>query len=116
MGQSAEWLTRRQRGRRWINPERVEAQLAVAATAMLSLVAFRFSIAQLVPPLSYFRRLDLFTMGATALVFFALVEVGATSFLQQQGNSQLALRVDAAARFVFPVGLVVLLWVAFWTG
>ena len=44
----------------WINPERVEAQLAVAATSMLSLVAFRFAVAQLVPPLSYFTRLDLF--------------------------------------------------------
>jgi len=100
----------------WINPERVEAQLAVAATSMLSLVAFRFSVAQLVPPLSYFTRLDLFTMGATALVFLALVEVGATSFLQQQGKNQLALRIDTVARFVFPLGLLVLLWVAFWMG
>lgn len=100
----------------WINPEKTEAQLAVAATSMLSLVAFRFSIAQLVPPLSYFTRLDLFTMGATALVFLALVEVGTTSFLQQQGNNRLATRIDQVARFTFPVGLVVLVWLAFWAG
>ena len=93
----------------WIDPEHVEAQLAVAATSMLSLVAFRFAVAQLVPPLSYFTRLDVFTIGAT----LALAEVGTTSFLQQQGSHDVAVRLDTHARWVFPLLLSVLLFVAF---
>ncbi len=100
----------------WINPERVEAQLAVAATSMLSLVAFRFAVAQLVPPLSYFTRLDVFMTGSTLLVFFALVEVAGTSYMQQGGKHDLALRVDVGARLAFPAALAVLLWIAFWMG
>ncbi len=100
----------------WINPERVEAQLAVAATSMLSLVAFRLAVAQLVPPLSYFTRLDVFMMGATLLVFFALVEVAGTSYMQQVDRHDLAMRVDVGARVVFPAALGVLLWIAFGMG
>ena len=98
----------------WIDPEHVEAQLAVAATSMLSLVAFRLAVAQLVPPLSYFTRLDVFTIGATTLVFLALLEVGTTSFLQQQGSHDVAVRLDTHARWVLPLLLLVLLSVAFW--
>ncbi len=97
----------------WIDPEHVEAQLAVAATSMLSLVAFRLAVAQLVPPLSYFTRLDVFTIGATTLVFLALVEVGTTSFLQQKGSHDVAVRMDTHARWVLPLLLSVLLFVAF---
>jgi len=97
----------------WIDPERVEAQLAVAATSMLSLVAFRFAVAQLVPPLTYFTRLDMFTIGATTLVFAALIEVTASSYLEHRGQHRNAVRLDRFARAAFPVALLVLLWVAF---
>jgi len=97
----------------WINPQHVEAQLAVAATSMLSLVAFRFAVAQLVPPLTYFTRLDLFTIGSTVLVFAALVEVAATSYLEHSGRHKLAVTLDVWSRGLFPVALALLLWVAF---
>ncbi len=100
----------------WINPERVEAQLAVAATSMLSLVAFRFAVAQLVPPLTYFTRLDLFTIGSTVLVFAALIEVSATSYLQNAGRHKLAVTLDVWSRGVFPAALALLLWIAFVSG
>lgn len=98
----------------WIDPEHVEAQLAVAATSMLSLVAFRLAVAQLVPPLSYFTRLDVFTIGATTLVFLALLEVGTTSFMQQKGSHDGAVRLDTHARWAFPLLLSALVFVAFW--
>lgn len=97
----------------WINPQRVEAQLAVAATSMLSLVAFRFAVAQLVPPLTYLTRLDLFTIGSTTLVFLALIEVSTTSYLEHDGRHKLAVRFDVWSRWAFPAGLALLLWVAF---
>lgn len=97
----------------WINPERVEAQLAVAATSMLSLVAFRFAVAQLVPPLTYLTRLDLFTIGCTALVFLALIEVSASSYLEHNSRHKMAVRLDVWSRWVFPVTMVLLLWIAF---
>lgn len=100
----------------WINPERVEAQLAVAATSMLSLVAFRFAVAQLVPPLTYFTRLDLFTIGSTVLVFAALIEVSATSYLEHAGRHKLAVTLDVWSRGVFPAALALLLWIAFVSG
>ncbi len=97
----------------WINPQHIEAQLAVAATSMLSLVAFRFALAQLVPPLTYFTRLDLFTIGSTTLVFLALIEVGATSYLENADRHKLAMTLDVWSRSIFPASLIVLLWVAF---
>ncbi len=86
----------------WIKPENAGAQIGLATSSMLTLIAFRFILGNLLPRVSYLTELDYFTLGSTILVFLALVEVVLTSGLAQAGKGETALRIDRSARFVFP--------------
>jgi len=45
----------------------------VGATAVLTLIAYRFTLDSLIPRVSYLTRLDIFILGATVLVLLARV-------------------------------------------
>ncbi len=87
----------------WIDPARIEAQVAVGATAMLTMITYRFTIASLVPPVSYQTRLDKFTVLSTAIILLALIESIATSRLAGFGRERIAQRMDRHSRWAFPV-------------
>jgi len=87
----------------WVNPVHLGAQLSLAATSMLSLIAHRFNLGSILPPVSYFIRMDAFLTAASVLVFLALVEAVWTSVAADRGNTALAGRIDAAARWGFPM-------------
>ena len=87
----------------WVNPAHLGAQLGLAATSMLSLIAYRFSLGNVLPPVSYFTRMDAFLTAASVLVFLALVEAVGTSTIADRGNPSLADRIDATARWSFPM-------------
>jgi len=95
----------------WINPENAGAQIGLATSSMLTLIAYRFILGNLLPRVSYLTELDYFTLGATILVFLALVEVVLTSGLAQAGKHETARRIDVGARLMFP-GLLALLALA----
>lgn len=97
----------------WIDPTAAPAQIGVAATSILALIAYQFVLGDLVPRLSYLTRQDRFLVGSTVLVFAALVEVIATSTLASQGNLPLAKRVDRWSRIVFPAVFLLLVVLAF---
>jgi len=86
----------------WISPENAGSQIGIATSAILTLIAYRFVLANLLPRVPYLTMLDYFTLGATVLVFLALVEVVITSGLSHKGKGEQALRVDRWARLVFP--------------
>jgi len=95
----------------WINPGQTGAQLGLAGSSILSLIAYRFVLANLIPPLPYMTRMDYFTLGSTLLVFFALVEVIVTSTLARKDLLRVAVAVDRTARIAFPGALaVVFVW------
>jgi hypothetical protein len=96
----------------WINPAQFGPQIGMSATSMLTLIAFQFAMAGILPRLSYFTALDAFITASTGLVFLALVEALTTSYLVSVERKELALRFDRVCRWVFPltfVGLV--LWI-----
>ncbi len=99
----------------WINPENAGAQIGLATSSMLTLIAYRFVLGNLLPRVSYLTELDYFTLGATILVFLALVEVVLTSSLAHAGRHDAARRIDATARLVFPTLLAVLAIAVFGT-
>jgi len=100
----------------FVNPAHLEAQLAVAATSMLTLVTYRFSLRSILPPISYLTRFDIFLTGGTVLVFLALAEAVLTSALADQDKAELALRIDRWARLLFPSATVLLIASSFaWT-
>ena len=97
----------------WINPAQFGPQIGMSATSMLTLIAFQFAMAGILPRLHYFTQLDGFITASTGLVFLALVEALTTSYLVSVDRKELALRLDRICRWAFPlafVGMVVLIF------
>jgi len=91
----------------WIDPSQSGSQIGMSATSMLTLIAFQFTMANILPRLSYYTLLDRFLMGSTALVFLSLIESVATSHLVSK-NQELALRIDRLCRWAFPCIFIIL--------
>jgi hypothetical protein len=98
----------------WMAPIHVAPRTGLAATSMLTLIAYRFALASYLPPIAYLTRLDMFLVFASVLVFAALVIAVAVTYVADQGLENQALRINQLARWLSP-GLFagVLLW-AFW--
>jgi hypothetical protein len=90
----------------WIDPSEPGPQFGLAASSILTLIAYRFLLANLLPKLPYMTRMDYFSLFSTLLVFFALVEVMTTSALAGSDRLKLAKRIDLVSRFMFPVAFV----------
>ncbi len=86
----------------FVKPHHLGSQLTMAATSMLTLIAYRFAIATVLPPVPYLTRMDIFITGSTAFVFLALVEAVTTGTLSDNGHNTLAEKFDNAARILFP--------------
>jgi len=86
----------------WIDPEHAGAQIGVATSSMLTLIAYRFMLGDLLPHLPYMTRMDYFTLAATALVFLAFVEVVTTTILTYKKKAILARKIDICSRITFP--------------
>jgi hypothetical protein len=98
----------------WLSPAQTGPRVSVSVTSMLTLIAYRFLLGSVLPPVSYLTRLDYFLLGCTALVFATLVAVAAASRLMEQGREADARRLDRVARWVFPAVFAVVSAVAFW--
>ena len=97
----------------WINPKEAGTQISISTASMLTLIAYRFTVDLLVPRVSYMTRLDMFILGSTFLVFFALIQALVTSSLMRRGNEILSLKIDYLCRFLFPVLFSLVLVVSF---
>jgi len=64
-----------------INPGQVPARISVTSVATLTLVAYDFIIANMVPTLSYLTVIDVFYFSSLALVFFAFSGAVITTYL-----------------------------------
>jgi hypothetical protein len=80
---------------------------------MLTLIAFQFAMASILPKISYFTILDKFITGSAVLVFLALLESLTTSFLVSRKKTELALRIDNVCRIGFPLTFVLMVFVVF---
>ena len=87
----------------WVDPARLEAQLGLSATAVLTLFAFQFAITNLIPRVSYLTRIDRFTMSCSLLIFFALIIALTTSYCVKKHWVPRAILIDRIARIVFPI-------------
>lgn len=99
----------------WIRPEEISAQLTVSVTAILTLVAFQFSVSQQVPPLSYLTLLDKFSIGADLMVFLAFLESLLTSYQAQAGLHKLSAKIDRISRWAFPTVFILFILVLSFT-
>lgn len=92
----------------WINPERFGPQIGLAATSMLTLIAFQFALTSVLPKLSYFTLMDQLILGSTLLVFGSLVQATATTVLVDRGKPELAMQLDHICGWLFPILLIVI--------
>jgi len=98
----------------WLGPQHVGPRLSVSVTSMLTLVAYRFLLGQSLPPVSYLTRLDYFLLGATILVFVALMQVALTSTTPEGDRAERAIAVNRVSRWAFPVAFMLLIVCSFW--
>jgi hypothetical protein len=93
----------------WVDPEKGELQFAIAGSTVLTLIAFRFILARMLPPLPYLTRMDLLTISGTILVFGAFLQVVVTSLLAHRQRVRLARGIDHVCRVVFPIAFASLI-------
>jgi hypothetical protein len=86
----------------WIDPVNASAQISVAVTSMLTLIAYRFAVDTQLPRLPYMTRLDALFLISTLLVFFSLIEVMATTILDNNQQTERAKKLDRYCRVIFP--------------
>lgn len=98
----------------WIDPNRLEAQIGLSATTFLTLFAFQFAIAALLPKISYLTRMDRFTMLCSILVFLALIEAITTSYYVKNDKLKTAINLDRFSRVAFPLAFAGTWYLAFW--
>ena len=87
----------------WIDPSLAASQISVSVTAMLTMIAYRFALAGMIPRLGFLTSLDYFVLASTLMVFLAMLEVVYTSGLSTSNKLTEARRVDRHARWIAPL-------------
>ena len=93
----------------WIDPENAGSQIGVATSSMLTLIAYRFMLGNLLPKVAYMTRLDYFILVSTILVFITFIEVLITTTLTKANRVSSARKWDLWCRWLFPVVFLLLL-------
>ena len=93
----------------WIDPRNLGPQIGLAATSMLTLVAYRYTLANILPPVAYLTRMDMLLIALSGLVLLAFFEAIAVGALAGRGRTRLADRIQAVARITFPSALAIFL-------
>src|SRR6266704_1528992 len=86
----------------WMDPIHSNAQINIAITSMLTLIAYRFATDNQLPRLAYMTRLDAFILMGTVLIFLSLIEVITTTILETNHRARLAKTIDRCCRLIFP--------------
>ncbi len=86
----------------WMPLEFVAPRVGLVATSMLTLIAYRFSMSSILPPIAYLTRLDQFMVASSVLVFGALAAAVAVTYLEGNGHMAQALRLNRASRALAP--------------
>ena len=98
-----------------IHPSLIAPQIGVAATSILTTIAFLLSLDRLIPQVPYLTRMDKFVYACLGLVFLAFVEALVTSQISMDPTrKELVLKLDLWSRALFPltyVVIVILAWV-----
>ena len=97
----------------FIDPNHTGPKLSIAITAILTLIAYRFLLGNLLPKISYLTHMDYFIFGSMFLVFAVLVETSIVARYMSQKREQKANILDYWSRWVFAVVFVIVLFGSF---
>ena len=90
----------------WIDASKVDLQFGIASSTVITLIAYRFLLANLLPKLPYLTRLDYLTLSGTILVFASFLEVLVTSLFTAATRRGVTKRIDFWCRLAFPVAFI----------
>ena len=90
----------------WLPLEHAAPRVGLVATSMLTLIAYRFSMSSVLPPIAYLTRLDKFMVAASVLVFGALAAAVAVTYLDHHGRDASANRLNQISRVLAPLAFV----------
>lgn len=62
-------------GALWVHPNELETRVNISVTANLTLIAYWFVLASMIPQVSYFSKIDVFILGSLSLVFLSFIAV-----------------------------------------
>lgn len=93
----------------WIDPSLVPSQISLAVTTVLTMIAYRFALAGMLPRLPFLTSLDIFVIASTIMVFLAMVEVIYTAHLSTHDKLQKARMIDRKARWIAPIAFVLII-------
>ncbi len=97
---------------RWISAEHTSINVGISTTSFLTLIAYLFAIAVLLPKVSYLTRMDYFILLSTILVFLGLVHTAFDAFMFKR-NPKVVERANLLARFLHPLFLLAVLMYSF---
>ena len=98
----------------WVNPQNLSPQLQLAGTSMLTLIAYQFTVNELLPRVGYLTSMDQYIQASSLLVFLALVEALITGRLASTGRVATAEMLDRVSRWLFPATYVTIIFVTLW--
>ena len=98
----------------FIDPTDLSVQSGIGTAMMLTIVAFLFSLQDILPKVPYLTRMDVFVFMSLAFVFLAFVESLTTCTMAAHGNEVNARRVDRWARVIFPIGFAIVIINLWW--
>ena len=89
----------------WMVGERFAARVRMSATGILTVVAFQFVASQNLPRVGYLTLMDKIMVISFLLLAITVLESYIVSRFDEEQRNQ-ALRIDRAARWIFPLGYV----------
>ena len=98
----------------WVNPQSLSPQLQLAATSMLTLIAYQFTVNDLLPRVGYLTSMDQYVLSSSLLVFLALVEALITGRLASTGRVTTAETIDRICRWLFPTTYAAIIFITLW--
>jgi hypothetical protein len=87
----------------WIDPSQMGIQTGIGTGMMLSLIAFLFSLQNILPKINYLTRMDVFVYTSLSFVVLAFLETLVSCGLAARGRLFIAQRMDLVSRALFPL-------------
>ncbi len=93
----------------FIDPSHIGPKFSIAITAILTLIAYRFLLGNLLPKISYLTNMDYFLFGSMFLVFAVLVETSVAARFVGREQEARAKTLDYWCRWAFVILYVLIL-------
>jgi hypothetical protein len=100
----------------WLDTGNTSTRISIAVIAILTIVAYRFTVDVSLPTIAYMTNLDIIILAATIIVFLSLVVAVTTDALGRRERHEVAKRLDRVCRWGLPAVFLVFLGISVaWT-